>query len=389
MEQQLNISNNTYMEVYDGEKRFTKEFRVLDLANFIGGAGLTPVEINSGDFSTATLQPNTLYIVDNGDTRYLPVSEEDERIYCYTDQFGILNPNMYRTMRIVNFGYEGIESVYSETIGAISSKYYIWGGLVWKAQTTGNIPPSNDIELPSADFEVVQKADNDFYVLKTFKCNYDRRNRWVSYQEDEFNNRVGLGSQFSFMPNPCDLTDWGYPLMVNNSVSGGVFNNNVVSELVGNQAGVIKNLTCNKIYNNVSSNGLVGGVANSDPTIDVANQFGNEYRFDIDFNSKPLVAGSSLNIGTYFGGGLVNMFSVTCIAANLTDGGIDDTALRVTCPEGTLAQGTLLEFNSNVAAYGFNPPNLVGGYGLVSVENLSLTQDIISGVLTIYLKIYS
>ena len=82
-------------------------------------------------------------------------------------------------------------------------------------------------------------------------------------------------------------------------------------------------------------------------------------------------------------------FPVTILEANLTDGGIDDTNLRVTCPDGILAQGTLLEFNSNAAAYGFNPPNLVGGYGLVSVENLSLTQDIIGGTLTIYLKIYS
>lgn len=387
MEQQLNISNNTYMEVYDGEKRFTKEFRVLDLANFIGGAGLTPVEITAGDFQYAELSPNTLYIVDNGDTRYLPVSEEDERIYCYTDQFGILNPNMYRTMRIVNFGYGGIESVYSETIGAISSKYYIWGGLVWKAQTTGNIPPSNDIELPSADFEVVQKADNDFYVLKTFKCNYDRANRWVSYQEDEFNNHVGLGSQFNFSPNPCDLTDWGNPVMVNNTVSGGIFNNNVASELVGNQAGVIKNLTCNKIYNNVTPNAIAGGVANSDPTINVSNQFGNEYRFDIDFNSKPLANGSPINIGTYFNGGVIDNASVRYIANGLTDGGSDTAVLRVVTELGGLFVGTISDFNAN--AVSATNTGVLGGYNFVSVENQTVGQDITGGTLTIYLKIYS
>ena len=389
--QQLTISDNTFFKVWDGEEQYTKEFRVLDLANFIGGGGLTLVDISAADFAALEeLSPNTLYKVEVPFIRAVgaDVPQSDERVYVYTDSEGILNPYGYRTMRIPIFA--NTLGVYNEYSGATQGEYYIWGGVVWEALDTGSFASGNDVELDAQYFSLVSTDDTDFYRLKTFKCTYDRENMWVSSQEDEQRNIVGVGYtlESNFIYNPCDVTDWFYgdsdvKKMCNNSATFGLFNIKCSGVIVGNSVGLMKTLNVVDVVNNVGGINLANY---SNAPITLRDIWNNEYIFEYDFDSNPLAPSSSVSVGWFFYSGAIH--SIGYYSIGLTDGNADTTNLEVSI-DGTVlsSSDTLANYNAGIAELDNYNIKIVNGSVPLTLENMSGTETISGGLIRIFIKI--
>jgi hypothetical protein len=151
--------------------------------------------------------------------------------------------------------------VFRSTLTPDADDQVFWGGKFW-INTSGSVGTAvNETEL-SSDWEI----STTYNISKVFEIKYDLINDWITVQEDDKGNRIGIAynNQASF--NPVDITDWGNPKITKNNVYG-IYNNGgsvLISEnsnkgLITENANSVLFIFGNSNNGNISEN--IGGMS--------------------------------------------------------------------------------------------------------------------------------
>lgn len=209
----------------------------------------------------------------------------------------------------------------------------IWGGKVWKRDTTGLDVAGTDYKTIQSGWTVVPTTDLDYYEPKMFSIDYNFDDDIIWTQRDDRGNVV---KKYNSFLDFIDETDWGNESIYNNN-SGGILNNHIltfgkariyhnnIQAYIANNAstGEMHQNTALAIYDNVErgkihSNNIDGEISNNLE----CNVDSNYNKGSIMGNKNMFIKNNSC-IGTISGNTVDNVNTSTAsIINNSNNGGI-------------------------------------------------------------------
>lgn len=267
--------NRVGISLDDEGIQFTGE---IDFSNAIvpglGSMDITPITYTElKDLKTNnSLESGVRYYITDREI-WIDALETDKLAMECKRHFRIIKDQFYTPHTDSANNYQGI---YGQTIqrGSVPNSgttvyFAIWGGRMWRRDTTGADVPGISDELIAGGWTMESPTNNTYYESKIFNIKYDFDEDIIWEQSDDRGNII---KRVYSVTSYIDITDWGNTSIFNNECYG-IFNNfnngdiyfNSNSGTIDNNSNsgfIASNTNQGSIYSN-SNNGVINRNSNS------------------------------------------------------------------------------------------------------------------------------